>query len=96
MMVVGVAQLKAKLSEYLARVRAGEDVLITEHGRPVARLVPEAELDEEDELAELERKGLIRRGTGKLPDDFFDRPRPKLPEGASAVDAVLEDREEGW
>jgi prevent-host-death family protein len=95
MMVVGVAQLKAKLSEYLARVRAGEDVLITEHGRPVARVVPVAAVDEEDELLELERKGLIRRGTGRIPKEILDTPGPKIT-GPSLVDAVLEEREEGW
>lgn len=36
----GVAELKASLSEYLRRVKAGEEVIVTEHGRPVARLVP--------------------------------------------------------
>src|SRR5437762_458953 len=42
MIVAGVAEVKAKLSEYLSRVRGGSDVLITEHGRPVARIVPVA------------------------------------------------------
>jgi prevent-host-death family protein len=36
----GVAQLKARLSEYLSRVKAGEEVLVTDRGRPIARLVP--------------------------------------------------------
>jgi prevent-host-death family protein len=39
-MDVGVRELKAKLSEYLGRVAAGEDVVVTDRGRPVARLVP--------------------------------------------------------
>jgi prevent-host-death family protein len=92
MVVVGVAQLKAKLSEYLARVRAGEDVLITEHGRPVARIVP-AESDDE-RLAELERQGVLRRGKGAIPDDFFDLPRPADPEGSVRA-ALIEERREG-
>ena len=32
--------MKARLSEYLARVKAGEEVLVADRGRPVARLVP--------------------------------------------------------
>ncbi|HEX6710877.1 MAG TPA: type II toxin-antitoxin system prevent-host-death family antitoxin [Rubrobacter sp.] len=32
----GVAQLKARLSEYLARVKAGEEVLVTDRGQPVS------------------------------------------------------------
>jgi prevent-host-death family protein len=39
-MDVGVRDLKARLSEYLGRVAAGEDVVVTDRGRPVARLVP--------------------------------------------------------
>ena len=37
---VGVRDLKNNLSRYLARVRNGEEVLVTDHGRPVARLSP--------------------------------------------------------
>lgn len=35
-----VSRLKARLSEYLAKVKAGEEVVVTERGRPVARIVP--------------------------------------------------------
>ena len=38
-MDVGVRELKAKLSEYLALVSSGEEVTVTDRGRPVARLV---------------------------------------------------------
>lgn len=65
MTTAGVAQLKARLSEYLARVKAGEEVVVTDHGRPVAKLVPAFDADEH--LRELERQGLVRIGTGKLP-----------------------------
>ncbi len=33
-------ELKAKLSDYLGRAAAGETVVVTDRGRPVARLVP--------------------------------------------------------
>lgn len=39
-MSVGVRELKAKLSEYLGRAAAGEAIVVTDRGRPVARLVP--------------------------------------------------------
>lgn len=38
-MEVGVRELKAKLSEYLALAASGEDVTVTDRGRPIARLV---------------------------------------------------------
>ena len=91
MIVAGVAKVKAKLSEYLAQVRAGNDVLITEHGRPIAKIVPVS--SEREELAELERQGLIRVGTMKLPKGFLDAPRPKA--AASVTEALLEERREG-
>lgn len=37
---VGVRELKASLSRYLGRVREGESIVVTDRGRPVARLVP--------------------------------------------------------
>jgi prevent-host-death family protein len=40
---VGIRELKGRLSEYLRRVRAGETVIITEHGQPVGRIVPAAQ-----------------------------------------------------
>lgn len=39
---VGVRELRQNLSKYLDRVKAGEDLVVTEHGREVARLVPVA------------------------------------------------------
>lgn len=40
---VGVRDLKAQLSEYLRQVKAGETVVITEHGRAIGRIIPEGE-----------------------------------------------------
>ena len=42
-MDVGVRELKSQLSGYLKRAAAGEHITVTDHGRPVARLVPYAE-----------------------------------------------------
>ncbi len=44
---VGIRDLKAQLSEYLRQVKAGETVIITEHGRPIGRIIPEPESFEE-------------------------------------------------
>lgn len=46
-LTVGIRDLKAQLSEYLRQVKAGETVVITEHGRPIGRIVPEPESLEE-------------------------------------------------
>ena len=55
---VGIRELKNGLSKYIDRVRAGEEVLVTDRGRPVARLSP---VDaSEDRLADLVASGLVR------------------------------------
>jgi prevent-host-death family protein len=37
---VGIRELKAQLSAYLRRVKAGETVIVTDWGRPIGRIVP--------------------------------------------------------
>lgn len=96
MRTTGIAELKAKLSEYLASVKAGNEVLITERGAPIARISPLPDtVASEAGIEELERKGLIRRPTKPLGKEFWDRPRPVDP-GDSVLKNLLEEREEGW
>lgn len=38
---VGIRELKATLSERIREVKAGRTLVVTEHGNPVARLIPE-------------------------------------------------------
>ncbi len=64
---VGAYDAKTRLSELLDRVEKGEQVVITRHGRPVARLVPEGRSDRSAALAALNdlatyRNELTRRG----------------------------------
>jgi len=40
MISVGIKELKTKLSSYVDKVRQGEEVIITEHGKEVALVVP--------------------------------------------------------
>ena len=42
----------------------------------------------------MERQGLVRLGTGKLPRDFWQMPRPKDPKGL-VMKALLEERADG-
>jgi len=96
MKTTSVSKLKASLSEYLRQVRAGEEVLVTERGRPIAKLTPVFGFQTLPEhLREMEKQGLIKLGSRKLPKRFWDLPRPKDPKG-SVLKAVLEEREKGW
>src|SRR2546425_11542713 len=89
-----VAQLKAKLSEYLARVKAGEEVIVTKRGRPIARIVPLSRdaAAAAAELGELARAGLVRIGSGRLPAGFWKMPRPRPARGAGGQGVVGEPR----
>jgi prevent-host-death family protein len=90
-----VAELKAQLSQFLRRVKAGDEILVTERGVPVARIVPvERGTEAVEALRELERQGLVRLGSGRLPAAVLRGRRPRDP-GASVRRAVYEDRDEG-
>ena len=96
MRTAGVAELKAKLSQYLQAVKAGEEVIVTEHGKAIARVVPYTRSGATPaEYEDMIRAGLIRPGQHNLGPEFADEPRPADPEGW-ALKYLLEEREEGW
>ena len=71
-----VSKLKAFLSGYLRRVKAGEEVLVSEGGRPIAKLVPVRGADAlPGHLAEMARQGLARVGSRRLSRAFWSLPR---------------------
>ncbi len=89
-----VAELKAQLSRFLRRVKAGDEVLVTDRGVPVARIVPVgSRTDAVEALRDLERQGLVRLGSGRLPTELLRGRRPRDP-SASVRRAVSEDRDE--
>lgn len=93
---VSIGRLKARLSEYIRRVRAGEQMVVTDRGRPVARLLGlEGSPALEGRVAELVEAGLARGPVEHLPTTFLDSTRPPDPDGRS-LEAVLEERAEGW
>lgn len=91
-----VSELKATLSEQLARVKAGEEVVVTERGRPIAKIVPLSgeTIGLSAHMSELARNGLIRLGTGKISKDIWKLPRPNNREGRG-VQALIDEREQG-
>ncbi len=94
---VKIAELKNRLSYYLRRVQRGESILVCDRDRVIARIdrvgdhapVPESDAAWLDRL---ERRGVIRRGTGKLSRQWLAR-RPAV--GADVVAVLLREREEG-
>lgn len=76
---VGIADLKAHLSEHLRKVRRGQTLIVLDRETPVARIVP---YDAETPLD-------VRRATRK-PDDIRLPPPPSTPTDSLA--ALLDDR----
>ncbi len=68
-MEVNIYAAKTQLSRLVDRANAGEEVTITRHGRPVARLVPMR-------AAKPKRKIGLLEGQGYWIADDFDAPLP--------------------
>jgi len=83
---VGVRELRQNLSVYLRRVKEGEALEVTEHGRTVARLVPAR--GHESVLDRLIAEGRATRGRGRL-DDL---PMPEGPVTDAGSRAIREQR----
>jgi prevent-host-death family protein len=57
-MDVAVSALRAELADWIERVRAGEEVVVTDRGTPVVRLVA---VDTAPLLEQLTRRGVLGR-----------------------------------
>lgn len=90
-----ISEIRNGLSRYLALVRKGETVRILDRNIPIAQLIPitapsgERPVGEEA-LADLERKGLIRRGTGRIPREILEHDPAGKPAGV--LEALLGER----
>ena len=92
-----ISEAKNGLSALLDRVKAGETVLITDRGVPVARIEPvSTSTDPTGRSQRLARAGLVRPGSGSVPQAFFTGPTVRMPEGVSSVDDVIEERRSSW
>ena len=91
---VGVTELKASLSEALARVKAGEEILVTEHGRPIAKIAPLSSAEPEAATDELVRAGILRAPEGGLDDEFWRLPRP-VDAGGLSLRGLIDERRSG-
>ena len=95
MQSAAVSEIKASLSEYLGKVKAGEEIMITERGRPIARIIPlRRDQQVAGQLEHLEKRGLVKIGSGGLPNDLWSMDRP-LDTGAAGLAVLLEEREGG-
>jgi prevent-host-death family protein len=93
MRTVGSRELKNRLGKYLALVGKGETLVVTDRGRPVARLAPANTAENPDQgteqiLKRLEAEGHLRRGSG-----IFRPFTPIRKKGKPASKIILEERD---
>src|SRR5919108_3549135 len=83
---IGIRELKATLSECVREVKAGRTIVVTEHGRPVARIIPEA-ISFRERVEALRKAGTIawsgRRLRPAKPAGDVDR---RIRETATAIE----------
>ena len=97
MKTVNIGKLKDNLSAYLQEVRNGEEVIVQDRKKPIARIVPIRSADFTDEELYLASIGVL-----KLPENpqgidweaFWAKPRPTVSDEAvkEAMDWVKGDR----
>lgn len=95
MVQVGTRELKAHLSEYLRKAQAGERVVVTSHGRPVAQLVSlEATIARDKETPEEVRLRLASMPgvTPPTRNHSFREVAPVEIEGRPLSSTVIEER----
>lgn len=86
-MDVAVRDLKARLSEHLARVAGGEVITVTSRGRRVAQIVP---IPGRDNLERGVAEGWIARGVDRPPEPVVrQKPRPGTP---TTTELISQDR----
>jgi prevent-host-death family protein len=82
---VGIRELRARLSQWLDQVRAGEELVVTDRGAPVAKLIP---LDQPRPFDRLVAVGLVTKAPRRA-----ERRRPKpLPAAGAVSDLVTDQR----
>jgi prevent-host-death family protein len=86
---IGVRELRRYASRWLARVRAGETFVVTDRGRPVARLSP---LEEPAGYDGLVAEGRIAPGAGRGLVEMLTALDADIPpdQGPSVTDALLD------
>ena len=91
MVNVGIKEVKNNLSRLLAQVKAGEEILITKRGRPIARIVKENHGDKSIRTAldPLVQSGLITLPSRSIMKDNISAVETS---GKPVSEMVIEDR----
>ena len=93
MQTVNIADLKTNLRAYLEQVRNGAELIVRDHNRAIARLMPltAGGVDKEEEI--LVAAGLMRLPQQEKSNDFLNLPAPEVSLDAVRA-AIREERDE--
>jgi prevent-host-death family protein len=91
---VSISEAKNGLSALIDQVKAGKSIVILDRGRPVARLEPVANRDD-DRMAQLVRDGIVRPPLKPFPRRLIATPPPGGSGKKTLLDALLEERRQG-
>jgi prevent-host-death family protein len=86
---IGIRELKSTLSECVREVKSGGTLVVTEHGQPVARIIPEA-ISVRERVEALRRAGTIAWSGRRL---RRAKPVSKVRGDRTVADLVVENRE---
>ncbi len=86
---IGIRELKATLSECVREVKSGRTLVVTEHGQPVARMIPEA-ISIRERVDALRRAGTIAWSGRRLRPA---KPAGKVRGNKTVSDLLVENRE---
>ena len=86
---IGIRELKSTLSECVREVRAGRTIVVTDHGQPVARIIPEG-VSVRERVEALRKAGAIAWSGRRL---RASKPAGKVRGGKTVADLVVENRE---
>jgi prevent-host-death family protein len=86
---IGIRELKSTLSECVREVKSGRTIVVTEHGQPVARIIPEA-ISLRERVEALRTTGAVAWSGRRLRPAT---PVGKVRGGKTVADLVVENRE---
>lgn len=86
---VGIRQLRSTLSKCVREVKSGRTIIVTEHGQPVARIIPET-ISPRERVEALRQSGTIAWSGRRL---RAANPVGKVRGDKTVADLVVENRE---
>lgn len=88
-----IADLRNRLTQYLQEVRAGEEIVVRDRQRPIAKIVPFSVDGGDADDTVLVAAGLMRKGSGRIATSFWKARRSRVTP-ARAIAALRADRDD--